>query len=39
MQNYIVLTQKMPTFLCTYYFKSGNNYYYFFIYNLKGKIN
>jgi hypothetical protein len=22
MQNYIMLTQKIPTFLCTYYFKS-----------------
>jgi hypothetical protein len=31
MQNYILLTQKIPTFLYTYYFKSWNNYYYFYL--------
>jgi hypothetical protein len=31
MQNYIMLQQEIPTFLCTYYFKSWNNYYYFYL--------
>jgi hypothetical protein len=37
MQNYIMLTQKILTFLYTYYFKSWTKYFYFLFTIWKGK--